>query len=151
LPEFLSEIKKLGLLVKLDTNGANPRMLKELVKKKLVDYIAMDIKAPLEKYDEVTGVKVNKKDIQESVDIIKKSGLDYEFRTTILPKFHKKKDLEEIGKWLNGSKLYCLQQFRPDKTLNGSYRNEKSYTPEGLKELAEIARPFFKSICIRGV
>jgi pyruvate formate lyase activating enzyme len=151
LPEFLLKIKELGFLVKLDTNGTNPKMLKELIDKKLVDYIAMDIKASLKDYDKVTKVKVNKKDIQESVDIIKKSKVDYEFRTTVIPKFIDKKEIEEIGKWLNGSKLYCLQQFRPLITLDESFKHERIYRPEELKELAEVTKPFFKSVCVRGI
>jgi len=151
LPKFLSEIKKLGFLVKLDTNGSNPKMLKELIEKKLVNYIAMDIKASLKDYDKVAKVKVNKKDIQESVNIIRKSKVDYEFRTTVVPKLTGKKEIEEIGKWLKGSKRYCLQRFRPLTTLDESFKSEKTCTPEELKELAEVARPFFKSVKVRGI
>lgn len=151
LLEFLSKIKELGFLVKLDTNGTNPEMLKELIWKKLVDYIAMDIKAPLNDYDKVTKVKVNKKNIQESVDLIRKSKVDYEFRTTIVPKFIGKKEIEGIGNWLRGSKLYCLQQFRPLVTLDESFKHEKPYTPKELEKLAKVAKPFFKSVCVRGI
>jgi len=151
LPKFLSEIKELGFLVKLDTNGSNPRTLKELIEKKLVDYIAMDIKAPLKDYDKVAKARVNKKDIQESINLIKKGKVDYEFRTTVVPKITGKKEIKEIGKWLKGSKRYCLQQFRPLTTLDKSFMDEKIYTPEELKELAEVAKPFFKSVCVRGV
>ena len=151
LPEFLLEVKKLRFLVKLDTNGANTKMLKELIEKKLIDYIAMDVKAPLKDYDKVAKVKVNKKNIQESINLIKKSKVDYEFRTTVIPKFTGKKEIEEIGKWLKGSKRYCIQQFRPLITLDESFMNEKIYTPKELKELAEVARPFFKSVCVRGI
>lgn len=151
LPKFLSKIKELGFLVKLDTNGTNPKMLKELIGKKLVDYIAMDIKAPLKDYDKVTKVKVNKKAIQESIDLIRKSKIDYEFRITVIPKFTGKKEIEDIGKWLKGSKRYCLQQFRPLITLDKSFKNERTYTPEELKELAEAAKPFFKDVCVRGL
>ncbi len=150
LPKFLSEIKKLGFLVKLDTNGANPKMLKELIEKKLVDYIAMDIKAPLKDYDKVAKVKVNKKDIQESINLIKKSKVDYEFRTTVVPKFTGKKEIKEIGKWLKGSKRYYLQQFRAVKTLDKTFEKVKPYPPEKLKEFAKIMKPFFKSVKVRG-
>ena len=151
LPEFLLEVKKLRFLVKLDTNGANTKMLKELIEKKLIDYIAMDVKAPLKDYDKVAKVKVNKKNIQESINLIKKSKVDYEFRTTVIPKFTGKKEIEEIGKWLKGSKRYCIQQFRPLITLDESFMNEKIYTPNELKELTEVAKPFFKSVCVRGI
>jgi pyruvate formate lyase activating enzyme len=118
LPQLLSEIKKLGFLIKLDTNGTNPKMLKQLIDKKLVDYIAMDIKAPLENYEDVVKTKVEKNNIKESVEIIRKSGIDYEFRTTVVPKLIKKDDIKRIGEWLKGSKMYCIQQFRYDKTLD---------------------------------
>jgi len=151
LPEFIKKVKDMGFLVMLETNGSNPVILKELIDKKLVDYIAMDIKAPLEKYDDITGVKVNKKSIQESIDIIRNSGLDYEFRTTVIPKHFKEEDALVIGKWLKGSKKYFLQQFRPEKTLNEEYRKMESYPAEKLKELAEKMKPFFDSVKVRGV
>ncbi len=151
LPEFIKKIKDLGFLVMLETNGTNSEMLKELIDNKLVDYIAMDIKAPLEKYDEITGVKVNKKDIQVSIDIIRKSGIDYEFRTTVIPKHFKEDDVLAIGKWLKGSKRYVLQQFRPEKTLNEDYKKMELYSPEKLKELAEKMKPFFEFVKVRGI
>jgi len=151
LPDFIKKVKDLEFLVMLETNGTNPRMLKELIDKKLVDYIAMDIKAPLEKYDEVTGVKVNKKKIQESIDIIRNSGIDYEFRTTVIPKHFKKEEVLAIGKWLRGSKRYYLQQFRADKTLNESYKKIEQYPPEKLKEFAELMKPYFDSVKVRGI
>jgi pyruvate formate lyase activating enzyme len=150
LPEFIKKIKDLGFLVMLETNGTNPEMLKELIDNKLVDYIAMDIKAPLEKYDDIAGVKVNKKDIQDSIDIIRNSGIDYEFRTTVVPKHFNENDAVAIGKWLKGSKRYILQQFRPEKTLDEDYRKMESYPPEKLKELAEIMKLYFDSVKIRG-
>ena len=117
---------------------------------KLLDYIAMDIKAPLKNYDKVTKVKVNKKNIQESIEIIKKRKVDYEFRTTVIPRFIGKKEIEEIGKWLKGSRRYCLQQFRSLVTLDESFKDEKTYNPEELRKLAEVAKPFFKFVCARG-
>ena len=151
LPSFMKKIKNLGFLVMLETNGSNPNMIKELIDNKLVDFIAMDIKAPLEKYDEITGVKVNKKKIKESVEIIRNSKVDYEFRTTVIPKHFKKEDALAIGKWLKGSKKYVLQQFWPDKTLNESYKKVEPYSPEKIKEFAEILKPFFKSVKVRGI
>ena len=151
LPVFIKKVKDLGFLVMLETNGSNPKMLKELIDKKLVDYIAMDIKAPLEKYDDVTGVKVNKKNIQESIDIIRNSGIDYEFRTTVIPKHFKKEDALAIGKWLKGSKRFYIQQFRSDKTLDESYKKMEAYSPEKMKELVEIMKPFFDSVKVRGI
>ena len=151
LPAFMKKIKDLGFLVMLETNGSNPGMIKELIDNKLVDYIAMDIKTPLKKYDEVAGVKVNKKKVQESIDIIRNSKLDYEFRTTVIPKHFKKEDALAIGKWLKGLKRFFLQQFRPDKTLDESYQKIKPYPPEKLKEFAKMMKPYFKSVKVRGI
>lgn len=151
LSKFIEKIKDMGFLVMVETNGSNPSMLNRLIKRKLVDYVAMDIKAPLEKYDKAAGVKVNKKKIQESIDIIRNSGIDYEFRTTVIPKLFKKEDAIAIGKWLKGSKRYYLQQFRPDKTLDKSFEKVKSYPPEKLKEFARIMKPFFKFVKVRGI
>ena len=148
---FIKKVKDLGFLVMLETNGSNPKMLKGLIDKKLVDYIAMDIKAPLEKYDEVAGVKVNKKNIQESIDIIRNSGIDYEFRTTVIPKHFNKEDALAIGKWLKGSKRFSLQQFRSDKTLDENYKKMEPYPHEKLKEFVEIMKPFFNSVKVRGI
>ena len=151
LPKFIEKIKDLGFLVMVETNGSNPKMLKQLIKRKLIDYVAMDIKAPLEKYDKAAGVKVNKKKIQESIDIIRNSGIDYEFRTTVIPKLFKKEDAIAIGKWLKGSKCYYIHQFRPDKTLDKSFKKVKPYPPEKLKEFAEVMKPYFKSVKVRGI
>jgi len=111
----------------------------------------MDIKGPLKKYDQVTGVKVNKKKIQESIDIIRNSGIDYEFRTTVVPKIFKKEDALAIGKWLKGSKRYYLQQFRKEKTLDKSFEEVKPYPPEKLKEFVKIMKPYFEFIGVRGI
>ena len=151
LPELISEIKKRGFLVKLDTNGSNPEMLKKLLDEKLVDYVAMDIKAPLEKYERVTNAKVNLDSIQRTVDLIRNSDVEYEFRSTVVPGLFDKNDAIAIGKWLKGSKKYFLQQFRPEKTLNKSFQNEKQYTPEELKEFVELMKPYFEKIEVRGV
>lgn len=151
LPELISEISKKGFLVKLDTNGSNPDMLKKLLDEKLVDYVAMDIKAPLEKYEIVTKAKMNTDSIKRSADLIRDSGVEYEFRTTVVPELFDKKDAIAIGKWLKGSKKYFLQQFRPDKTLNKNFQNGKQYKPEELKKLAEMMKPYFERVEVRGI
>ena len=151
LPVFIEKIKDLGFLVMIETNGSNPKMLKQLIKRKLVDYVAMDIKAPLEKYDQVAGVKVNKKRIQESIDIIRNSGVNYEFRSTVIPKIFKKEDALAIGKWLKGSKRYYLQQFRRGKTLDESYKKMKPYPPEKMREFVKIMKPYFGFVGLRGI
>ncbi len=149
LVDFIKKIRSMKFLTKLDTNGSNPDMLKYLIKKKLVDYIAMDIKAPLKKYDNVAGVKVNILNIRKSASLILKSGIDYEFRTTIVPRLFNEDDIVSIGKWLKGAKLYALQQFRPMVTLDKKYQKEASYPEQKLRMFAEVAKSYFKKVEVR--
>ena len=150
LPGFISKIKELGFLVKLDTNGTNPEMLKELIDKKLVDYVAMDIKAPLEFYDKITNVKVKKEDIQKSVDLIRKMK-DYEFRITVVPGLFNEDYAKLMGEWLKGSKRFYIQQFRGIKTLDKSLINKKPFSKEELENFCSIMKPYFGKCEIRGI
>jgi len=149
LPAFIQKVKKKGFLIKLDTNGTNPDMLEHLIRNCLIDYVSMDIKSPLEKYDIAANTKVNKSAIRRSVELIKKSGLDYEFRTTVVPTLFKGKDALAIGEWLNGASKFFIQQFRPTVTLNKSYQKKQPYSEAELNELKEIMTPFFESVEIR--
>lgn len=150
LPVFVEKIKKLGLKVKLDTNGSSPQMLKELIDKKLVDHISMDIKAPIEKYVDVIKIKININDIKESVDIIKKSDIDYEFRTTVVPTITKEEDIKKIGEWLKGSERFFIQQFRPNTCLDKNFESIKPYTKQELQKLMILAEPYFEFVGMRG-
>ncbi len=149
LPDFVKKIKGMGFLVKLDTNGSNPGMLGQLVKAGLLDFISMDIKAPLGKYREVVGTDVNRDDIQKSVDIVRSSGLEYEFRTTVVPGLVGGRDMLEIGKWLEGSEKYCIQQFRPGKTLDSRFQGISPYTKRGLNGFAKSVSEFFSKVEVR--
>lgn len=111
LPEFISKIKELGYLVKLDTNGSNPEMLKSLVKEKLIDYVAMDVKAPLTKYEKACGVAVDVEKIKQSVEFLKQGEIPYEFRTTVVKELHTGEDILEIGRYLHGASKYFLQSY----------------------------------------
>jgi pyruvate formate lyase activating enzyme len=148
LSEFIRKIKNLGFSVKLDTNGSEPKILEKLIKENLVDYLAMDIKGPLEKYKEITRSKVNLEKIKKSAELVKNFP-DSEFRTTILPVFHKKDDLIKIGEWLKGSKKFFLQQFRPHKTLDPSFENEKSYSSDDLADFCRLIKPYFTHCGVR--
>jgi pyruvate formate lyase activating enzyme len=143
LPEFLSKIKKLGFLTKIDTNGSNPEILRKLIQERLVDYVAMDIKAPKEKYEEITGVDVNIKNIEESIELLREGKVDYEFRTTVVPVFHSKEDIMEIAKWLTPAKNYYLQNFRPEKTLNFDLEKINPYSAEFLEGIRREISPLF--------
>lgn len=110
--EFIEKIKEMGFFVKLDTNGTRPDVLKNLIDKKLLDYVAMDIKSDLKNYDKLTGTKVDKERIKLSVNLIMNSRIPYEFRTTVVPGLHAEKDFLEIAKWIGGAREYWLQEYR---------------------------------------
>lgn len=145
LPEFIRKIKDLGYLVKLDTNGSNPEMLKRLIDKKLIDYAAMDIKQA-QKYEAAAGVKVDLNKIKKSVELIKNSGVDYEFRTTVVPTVHAKEDIIEIAKWIGPAKKYYLQNFRAEKTIDPNFEKIKPYSKDFLISIQKETSPYFE-IC----
>ncbi|HBG81457.1 TPA: anaerobic ribonucleoside-triphosphate reductase activating protein [candidate division CPR2 bacterium] len=146
LPTFINKIKKIGLNVKLDSNGTNPEMLKELIENNLIDYIAMDIKNSLSEYNLTTNTSVDTGKIKESIKIILSSGLHYEFRTTLLPRLHNKTALDEIGRLLKGAKKYTLQGFRPGITISKSFETEKIFSKEDLIELKMVLKKYVKDI-----
>jgi len=149
IEEFLNKIKNLGYLIKLDTNGFNSGLLKNLLEKNLVDYIAMDIKASIGKYEAVTNLKSDFKNIKESIKLIMSSSLPYEFRTTILPKYHDAKEIEMIGQMIAGADNYYLQNFRNQKTLDASFSDELPFIDAELEKLKEVASKYVKNCQIR--
>ena len=135
LISFIKKIKELGFLVKLDTNGTNPKMLREALDKKLVDYVAMDMKSPLAKYSQTVARPVDTKAIRESIDLLLNSNIGYEFRTTLIKAMVTPSDILEIGKEIKGAKNYYLQKFIPTKILNPQFKKKVTYTDEELREL----------------
>jgi len=150
LPAFLNLLKKWDFQTKLDTNGSNPEVLEKLISKDLVDYIAMDIKGCKDQYKEIAGYD-NLKNIQRSIDIVR--GLDdYEFRTTVVPCFHGDDEIKRIGEWLDGSKLYVLQQFRPDleaDCMDPKFNDEKTYSRKELNRFAELVKDNFEEVKVK--
>jgi len=149
---FCQKAKKAGLLIKLDTNGSKPILLKKLLEAKLVDYVAMDIKSSPEAYEKSAGVPIDLEAINKSIALARKKAPDYEFRMTVVPSLHKKKELLSIGKWLDGSKRFFLQQFSSsmpllDKSLQGT----KPYTAVEMQDFAKILKPFFGQVSVREV
>lgn len=153
LIDFIAKIKKIGLLVKLDTNGSYPDLIEELLKNNLIDYIAMDIKGPLEKYNKICNVKVNINNIKKSIKIIKDSKINYEFRTSVIPNLIKKEDIIKIAKLLKGSKNYYMQQFRPEKNkmLDKGFEKMIPYSGESLEEIKKTVKKYFNNVEIRNV
>jgi pyruvate formate lyase activating enzyme len=149
LPEFIKQIKDLGFAIKLDTNGTNPDMLQQLIDEKLIDYVAMDIKAPIEKYNEIVYTKVNIDNILKSIKILKNSNIDYEFRTTVVKSQLSRADFEKIGALIDGAPKYYLQKFIPTKTLNKDFFNEKTYSKEEFAEITESLKKNIKSVELR--
>lgn len=150
LPEFCEKIKEMGYLVKLDTNGSNSKMIKKLIKERLIDYVAMDIKAPKEKYDFYSGKKADIKKIKKSVDILKQGKIDFEFRTTVAPGL-KKQDILEIADWIGGKKVsYFLQEFNSQKpVLNPEILKLPTLKQEDIEKIIETIKPKFQTCRLR--
>jgi len=149
LTTLIKKIKKMGFSVKLDTNGSDPQTLEKLIDKNLVDYVAIDIKGPKERYGEFAGGKVDVEKIQKSIDILKKGKVDYEFRSTIVPTLHKKEDVVAMARWISGAKRYFLQNFRSEKTINPAFEKIKPYPQEFLLEIQKAISPFFEICQVR--
>lgn len=139
LPEFLRRIKARGFSVKLDTNGNNPSMVAGLIRDRLIDYVAMDVKTTLERYRELTGAGVVPERIAESIALIRDSGLDYEFRTTLIREHHTEETLEKMRALLAGANRVFFQTFRPGQTLSPVYARYHAFAPE---EMSAIANQF---------
>ena len=136
IKEFIRKIKSLGLKVKLDTNGTNPDLILSLINDNLLDYIAMDIKNIKSKYELTSGAKEKIDNILKSINIIENSGIDYEFRTTIIKEFHTLSDIDYISKKLDKKSKYYIQNFvKSDAVLD---KNLHSFTSDELKEMKQI-------------
>ncbi len=149
LPAFIAKIKEIGFLVKLDTNGSNPDMLEKLIEDKLIDYAAMDIKTPLNRYNELAGSDCSTL-IRKSIKIIISSDINYEFRTTVVKSLLSKDDILKIGKTISGAAIWYLQRFVPTKTLNPLFINENSYQESELKKIAvELEKNYVHKCTVR--
>ncbi|MFC1723559.1 anaerobic ribonucleoside-triphosphate reductase activating protein [Nanoarchaeota archaeon] len=150
--KLCDEIKKRGLLVKIDTNGTRPNILKQLMDFELVDFVAMDIKGPKEKYSEIAGTDVKIEHIEESVKLLMEGKVDYEFRTTVVKGLHDHSDFIKIGNWIKGAKSYYLQQFNFDgKTVDKKYEDVTPFTPDELQEMLDSVKGKVDKSGIRGI
>ena len=136
LPQFIRQVKAMGFRVKLDTNGTNPAMVRQLIADNLVDFIAMDIKGPLDKYVAIAARPVNLEAIQESIALIK--TVDHEFRTTIVDSQLSVEDFEAIGQLVRGAKRFALQAFRPGRTVSPAFGAAKSFTTDAMEQARRI-------------
>lgn len=143
LPEFIKQVKELGFAVKLDTNGSFPEMLEKVLPD--LDYVAMDIKAPLEKYSQIVNVDVDTSKILKSIEVLKNGGVDYEFRTTVVKSQLSLEDFEKIGQLIQGAPRYYLQRFEASKILDKSLENEKTYSTEEFERIIDILKSYVKA------
>ena len=149
LPDFITKIKELGYKVKLDTNGSCPNMIETLIENKLIDYIAMDIKAPISDYDKVCGVAVDIEKVKRSVKMLKEGKVPYEFRTTVVKELHSKQAIMEIVEWIKGADNYYLQSYQ--ETDKNICRGFASMAKEELFALENELRKYVKNVKVRGV
>lgn len=150
--DFFRKIKDLGFLIKLDTNGYMPEVLKKSIDSGLIDYIAMDVKGPIDqRYDKLSGIKTDINKIEESIRIIVNSGISYEFRTTVVPELLKEADIEDIAKYLKGAKKFALQQFVGKNTLDSALADIKPYEKDVLEKMAEASKKYIPNTILRGV
>ncbi|MGC8651086.1 MAG: anaerobic ribonucleoside-triphosphate reductase activating protein [Minisyncoccia bacterium] len=149
LISFLEKVKSLGYLIKLDSNGSNPRVLEEIINKKLVDYLAMDVKTIPDKYYLVTLNQIPKEKILESIDLIKNSGINYEFRTTVAPEIVTKEDIFQIVDLIKPAQAYFLQPFKNIKTLDPQFSQLHGISEEELQEIINQVKTFFKECGVR--
>ncbi len=150
LEDFIYKIKELGYKVKLDTNGTFPEKLKSLVKKGIVDYVAMDIKNCKEKYPQTVGTeKININDIEESISFLLEKNVDYEFRTTIVKEYHTIEDIKKLCEWISSADRYCLQNFIDSGDLIG--QNLSCVDKSDLDEMLNISAKYVQNSEIRGI
>ena len=152
LDTLLKLLKDLGTLVRLDTNGTNPNILKDLIGRKLVDCVAMDIKAPLynDRYEQISGVPCDIENIRNSIRIIMQSGIEYEFRTTVCPTQLDGDDVEDIARTIKGAERYIIQPFRPNHCLDTKMLDIEPYSAEILRDFAINAGKYVNYCRVRG-
>lgn len=145
---FIRRIRDMGFLVKLDSNGTNPDILREIFDAGLVDYVAMDIKSGPDRYAEATGTPVDMEKIRESIRLIMDSGIEYEFRTTVVPGIHTEEDFDDIAELIDGAKRYYLQVFRDGKVLSADDIRFKERVPD-IRAIRRKVKPHVGEIGIR--
>lgn len=148
LEDFIRKVKAMGYQVKLDTNGALPHKLEPLLKTGLIDYVAVDVKSSKEGYPKATGVPIAATLFEKSIQLLQKSGIPHEFRTTAVKGIHTVHDFEEIGKWLACNSPYFIQAFVSAPNLLGS--GCEAFTAEEMNALLEAVKPYLPGAQLRG-
>lgn len=149
LTPFIHKVKKLGLKIKLDTNGTNPNKVEVLLKNNLIDYVAIDIKSDKRNYKQATNSNIDVDKIEDTIKLIQKYNIEYELRTTVVPGLFNKEIAERIGEWFGDKCDYYIQQFRPESTLDENFKNIKPFSSDELKEFKIILEKYFRRVGIR--
>lgn len=150
LKDFIIKVRQLGYKIKLDTNGTNPEKVLDLIENNLLDYVAMDLKAPIDDYEKVVGLKADMEKIKKSIKILIYGDIPYEFRTTLVPGLVDENDILKMSKDIEGARLWYLQKFKSDVNLvNNNFQNKNSFTDKEMKNFAEIGKKFVKDCIFR--
>ena len=140
---LIGQLKSEKMHIKLDTNGSNPQILKGLVNDGLIDYVAMDVKGPLDRYSRWTGANVDTKRIQESIEFLLEGNIDYEFRMTVVPFLHREDDIYEVASFVQKAKKFFIQEFRPECTLSLAYARIQPFPPDKMEKIrADCCRDY---------
>ena len=145
---FLKKIKDRGFLVKLDTNGTHYEVVNQAIEKKLIDYVAMDIKSSPQNYNKLAGTQVDITQINQTKERLMKSNIDYEFRTTVLNNFHSQDEIRNIAEYCKGAKKLTIQNFRNKKVLDPNFKKYEGLKPIELETLQKTAELFIKNVQI---
>jgi pyruvate formate lyase activating enzyme len=149
LTPFIKRIKKMGFAVKLDSNGSGPEVIQKLLGEKLLDFIAMDIKAPLTKYENIAQVPLKTDSIKESIRIILRAKIPHEFRTTVVQSLLTENDIFKIARMISGARHYTLQKFVPVKTLDKKYLKEKPFSNDDLEKIKKRLEKEIPNVTIK--
>ncbi len=149
LPEFLREVHDMGFKIKLDTNGSNPQMLRELLQEGILDFVAMDLKMPFDQYGVLGGEKISNR-VKNSLEQLIHSKVPHEFRTTVLPGLHTVSTLQSMAKELSGAKRWVLQAFRGGETLDMEYSHLPWTTQEYLEMASQVVGNYVEEVVVRG-
>jgi len=137
LPALIRHVRTHGFLIKLDTNGSNPVMLEALVDTKDIDFVSMDVKAPLDpfSYRRSAGRPVDLAPLLRSIDVLKRGRVEYEFRMTVVPGLHREEDITQLASQLRAGRRFVLQNFNPENPLDPELKSTSPYDPEALKRI----------------
>ncbi|MDT8419763.1 MAG: anaerobic ribonucleoside-triphosphate reductase activating protein [Desulfuromonadales bacterium] len=151
LESFLRQLKDLDLQIKLDTNGLLPEVLRRLLEQQLVDYLAIDLKTSPKRYSELHGCYVDSTPLLETIDLARSAGCDYEFRTTCVPRFVEAEDIRAMGISIKGARLWVLQQFVPQHSLDARLHDSVPHPTKTLQDFSRLAADYVADVKLRGI